>query len=415
MLLRKLLAIFLALCISFSLICIPKIRSIMIGVPEEISVTQLRAVSDNAEIARAQIETEIARNLNYGKTYQKFAGTTIYEKSQKNSNIMVMGSSELMLDFLPQNPVNFFRKRVSDFDMYLQGEAGYLSLEHAIELGSFDQVMKNRKVVLIISPQWFTKDGIIPTDFFPHFSPYHFERFLKNDSVSTETKNKVANRVKELYLGGPIQGTEVKKSISFIKNAVPVSFFKTYKKTLEPLNSLIESKNAITPYNESIATLSSKSTMRAQEIDWQAEFDQAEVDGKVFCTTNDFNIRDDFFNTFIKPSLESLKGSDLNESYDGSCEYDDLKLFLQVCKETRITPMIISIPLNGKWYDYTGFHPFERQKHYENIKKIASDYNVKLSDLTNHEYDSYFFCDPVHIGWKGWLHVNQSVYNFYKE
>jgi D-alanine transfer protein len=387
----------------------------MIGVPKELSVTQLRAVSDNAEIARAQIEAEIARNLNYGKTYDKFAGTTIYQKSLKSSNILVMGSSELMLDFLPQNPVNFFRKRVSDFDMYLQGEAGYLSLEHAIEMGSFDPVMKNRKVVLIISPQWFTKDGIIPTDFFPHFSPYHFDRFLKNSSVSTETKNKVANRVKELYLGGPIQGTEVKKSISFIKKAVPVSFFKTYIKTLGPLNSLVESKDAIMPYNESVSTFSTEPTMKAQEIDWQAEFAQAEVDGKALCTTNDFNIRDDFFNTLIKPSLESLKGSDMNESYHGSREYGDLKLFLQVCKETRITPMIISTPLNGKWYDYTGFRPSERQKHYENIRKIATDYNVKLTELTSHEYDPYFFCDPVHIGWKGWLHVNQSVYNFYKD
>lgn len=277
----------------------------MIGTPKKPSDTQIITVSGNSQADRVKIDKEISRNLNYGKTYNKFSGTTIYQKSQESPNILVMGSSELMLDFLPQNPLNFFRNRVNDFDMYLQGEAGYLSLEHTIEIGSFAPVMKNRKVVLILSPQWFTKDGIIPTDFFPHFSPYHFERFLKNDSISTKTKNKVANRVKELYLGGPTQGTDVKKSISFIKKVVPVSFFKTYKKTLGPLNSLIESKDAIKPYNESIASLTLKQNkISVKEIDWQAEFSQAEADGKALCTTNDFNIRDDFFTTLIKPKLE---------------------------------------------------------------------------------------------------------------
>lgn len=413
---RKLLAIILAVCISYGLICTSIIRNALIGVPKEVSTTQIQAVSGNTEAVREQIKVERARNLYYGKTYSKFAGTTIYQMSQKSPNIMLMGSSELMLDTIPQNPANFFRKRVNDFDMYLQGEAGYLCLEHAIEVGSFDRVLKNRKVVLILSPQWFTKDGIISTDFFPRFSHYHFGRFLKNDSIHTDTKNKVANRVKELYLGGPVQGTEIKNLISFIKKDFPVGYFKAYNTTLQPINSLIESMDAIKTYNESVVTPpTQRPTMKTDEIDWEAEFAKAEVDGKALCTNNDFNVNDGFYASQIKPRLESLKGSNSTDTPSVSREYDDLNLFLQVCKETHITPMIVSTPFNGKWYDYTGLQTSERQKYYENIRNIAANYNVRLTDLTNHEYDKYFFYDTVHIGWKGWLYVNQSVYNFYKE
>ena len=32
-------------------------------------------------------------------------------------------------------------------------------------------------------------------------------------------------------------------------------------------------------------------------------------------------------------------------------DVQDLKLFLDLCVELNIEPLIISVPVNGKWYD----------------------------------------------------------------
>lgn len=94
------------------------------------------------------------------------------------------------------------------------------------------------------------------------------------------------------------------------------------------------------------------------------------------CTNNPFFISNDYYTSHIKRKIESLKDSQKDNSYSSSLEYDDLKLFLDVCKETGIEPMMISTPINGYWYDYVGYPKEDRLKYYQNIRDISKQYNV---------------------------------------
>ncbi|OUP68556.1 hypothetical protein B5F10_12985 [Anaerotruncus colihominis] len=53
--------------------------------------------------------------------------------------------------------------------------------------------------------------------------------------------------------------------------------------------------------------------------------------------------------------------------------------------------------------------------HYEHVRSIVGEYGVKLLDLTGFEYEPYFMCDTMHIGWKGWLAVDQALISYYYE
>ncbi|OUO67996.1 D-alanyl-lipoteichoic acid biosynthesis protein DltD [Anaerotruncus colihominis] len=53
--------------------------------------------------------------------------------------------------------------------------------------------------------------------------------------------------------------------------------------------------------------------------------------------------------------------------------------------------------------------------YYEHVRSIVGEYGVKLLDLTGFEYESYFMCDTMHIGWKGWLAVDQALISYYYE
>ena len=74
--------------------------------------------------------------------------------------------------------------------------------------------------------------------------------------------------------------------------------------------------------------------------------------------------------------------------------------------------MLVMMPVNGYWYDHTGFPKKERQNYYENIRNLAKEYGVPVADFGDDEYTKYFFIDKVHLGWKGWLAVNESIYKF---
>ena len=81
----------------------------------------------------------------------------------------------------------------------------------------------------------------------------------------------------------------------------------------------------------------------------------------------------------------------------------------------HIKPLLVILPVNGYYYDYTGFPQTARETYYSNIRNLADAYNAQLADFSADEYTKYFFEDQVHIGRKGWVLINESLYNFYKE
>lgn len=88
---------------------------------------------------------------------------------------------------------------------------------------------------------------------------------------------------------------------------------------------------------------------------------------------------------------------------------------MDVCRETDITPLIVSIPVNGRWYDWTGFPKEDREGYYKNIREICQEYQVELADFSDKEYEPYFLKDIMHLGWKGWVYLDEAVYEFYKK
>lgn len=50
-----------------------------------------------------------------------------------------------------------------------------------------------------------------------------------------------------------------------------------------------------------------------------------------------------------------MKGINKGRTYAKSVEYHDFEDMLDILKDAGAEPMFVVIPVNGKWYDYTGF------------------------------------------------------------
>jgi D-alanine transfer protein len=156
------------------------------------------------------------------------------------------------------------------------------------------------------------------------------------------------------------------------------------------------------------------STPKRDAFDWEEERIKAVSFAQTETDNNSYYIQNDYYDTYIRNKIESCKGSSKNASYLESPEYDDLMLFMDICKNMQIDPLIISIPVHGKWYDYCEFDINERQNYYEKINKTVQSYNFKIADFSSHEYEPYFLKDIMHIGWKGWIYFNEAIDEYYR-
>lgn len=346
--------------------------------------------------------------------YKFFAGDEIKSNMDQNS-ILVLGSSEFRHGTgMSTHPAKLFKNH--EISLMMVGAGYYQSLFHSVELAALEDGIKNRKVVLILSPQWFTREGVLAPAYASRFSETNFISMINNPHLSGQTKEYIIKRSKELLMGDPQTLERVKKyERVFLKGNASLAD----KKYVDLYRGFLEEKSRISIYTAAtvkhVEKFDPEKKGNTGEPDWEALREIAENEARVAAGGNPFYMSDRIYQKKILPQLEEKKDSSVNASYGISPEYQDLECFLQVCREAGIRPMLVMMPVNGYWYDHIGFPKTERQKYYENIRSIAEKYDAVLADFAEDEYTRYFFLDKVHLGWKGWLAVDESIYRFAAE
>ncbi len=356
-------------------------------------------------------------NLNFG-TWINSKKDLSYKAISSNieeDTVMMMGSSEFNYGKkTPYHPTAVFRSL--GMNVMCIGAAQNQSLSHAITLGAVAPELKNKKVVLILSPSWFSKSGVKQSGFAARFSASEYEAFLKNDNISEETKETVATRVTELLEISPKAQTNAQTIRAMLttgdasfKNKVYFAFDKWFTNEKENINvGLLWKATGEKNYAEY------KTLAKGEEPDWDALAKQAdaELKGKM---NNDFHMKDSMYKKKVAPVLSERKNSDLKRTYGDSPEYDDLRIFLDVCKQENIEVLLVMLPVNGWYYDYTGFPRENRETFVTEVNKVAEEYGVETKNFFGECYTPGFLTDIVHPAGKGWVRINEAAYRFFNE
>ncbi|MBQ8868604.1 MAG: D-alanyl-lipoteichoic acid biosynthesis protein DltD [Oscillospiraceae bacterium] len=354
---------------------------------------------------------------------QKIQGLHLLKESAALSdNVIIYGSSELRTDYISTHPANFFKDKRSGFQVNLVGRGSCQSIIHAISIAASGDALANSPVVLVTSPQSYVEGGITPDMFFANFSKQQYITIMYDNTVSESIKTRLSKRVVEMFERydsefGTLQGYEDIRILA--KIGAGEGFVSKASKTLTaPLflfEKLISDQKDKVKSAQLINNCNDTTKNNPTEIDWEKEVLGAVEVAKGETTNNDFGMRNSDYKKNVGNNLARFKDKDKNLSYENSVEYDDLRLLLDICKEKGIEPMFVSVPLHAQWSDYTGFNKESRQKYYYKVKSVVSEYDVKFVDLSGYEYEEYFLCDTMHLGWKGWLKVNEEIDKFYHE
>ncbi|MGK9431025.1 D-alanyl-lipoteichoic acid biosynthesis protein DltD [Bacillus atrophaeus] len=338
-----------------------------------------------------------------------FQGLYLQNKMlEEQKYLPIYGSSELSrLDKF--HPSNYFQVNNQGFTPYLIGKGGSQSLIHAINFAAHADQLKGKKLVFIVSPQWFTKHGSDEQHFAPNYSALQGLDLAFNDTIDPAVKKQMMKRMlhykavtndavlSELYQA-MLQGQTWK--VNLLKPAAKSYYSLLQKKDL--YYSMAESEGPKRHVSESV-----------KDKPWSVLKQEADKMGEDHSRSNVFHIDDPSYRK-LKHKVPKFKDRNKHRTYAKSPEFGDFELMLDILKDAGAEPMFVSIPVNGKWYDYTGFPKNGRTDYYKKVKKQIEAKGFQVADLSGHEYDPYFMKDTIHIGWKGWVYVDKAIEEFYK-
>lgn len=350
-----------------------------------------------------------------------YQGLILQEKALESSDVLpVYGSSEFsaVSEF---HPSTFFNGKKDGFVPFLIGRGGSQSLVHVLSLAAQGEKLQGKKVMIILSPQWFLSEGITSQYLKQNFSPLQTYQILYNPDISGEIKQELSSRLLEF--------PEVLKKYPMLKQNL--KYYSKIETHDTPLKSLVHwtgraeqlGLEVLDVYNTAtFVPLVNKQTIAQnaannapQTPDWGKLEEAAEKKGLESTGNNSWGILNSYYTEYLEPDLAKSSGSQSQAKLYPSPEYQDLQLLMKVLKEQGAKAMFVIVPVNGFWYDYTGFPVQERAAYYTRIKTMVQENGFELADFSQHEYDRYFLQDIMHLGWKGWVAVDQAMDQFYHE
>ncbi|MFF2450782.1 D-alanyl-lipoteichoic acid biosynthesis protein DltD [Neobacillus sp. NPDC058068] len=341
-----------------------------------------------------------------------FQGKYVQQKMLEDKHFLpIYGSSELArLDRF--HPANYFKETGADFTPFLVGRGGTESLIHFLNFSEHTDQLKGKKIVFVLSPQWFQPNGTDESHFAPNYSSLQGYDLAFNNKINPTVK-KMA--IKRLLTFSPIKSDPM-LSIIYKAEITNDPWTKREAAIVRPFASAYRDLMVKKDLYYTLAGGTSRNreiNPKVNNMSWEQLAVQAEQVGKRKSTNNPFYVSDYQYNK-IKKMVPSLKDKKGKASYGKSPEYDDFQLVLDLLKESGAHPLFISVPVNGKWYDYTGFPKEGRTSYYKRIKKQIESEGFQIADFSDHEYDPYFMKDTIHIGWKGWVYTDKAIKEFYE-
>lgn len=356
--------------------------------------------------------------IKYASCAQYFDDPTWIKLSLRAKDLVIFGSSEFASGRATGFHPNTFLNQ-EGYEPVLIGRGYTEALYHTLALGAIEEAVESRKVVLILSPQWFLDTTCMGQEFTSTFSKAHYDGFMANPRISEDLKEEVTARVLSRLTGDGQTRRQIRKENNqedhgFLADIEAIAFkVRRFWKAYFDLLERVEETKDLKVHLVQADKYPSKTLYDAK--DWK-ELDRiAEFHGRNEATNNPYFIRDRYFTTYTQRDAVSGQTPYAKRDYATSVKFSDLELFLQACKETGIQALVVSVPVNGRWYDWAGYPQSRRSQYYDQIRSVCADYGAELADFSDRDYDPYFLFDTMHLGRKGWTYVSRAIQDFYQE
>lgn len=334
----------------------------------------------------------------YDKSLESLKKTNELQSDLESGKIVVFGSSELLNSkqkFIPQNYFNNDLK----LPLRVQGNEGHQEFVILSQLAALEneKVKENAKVVILLSPSWFTGNSDNGTKI-PKFLEYMYPGMMNKLYFQSSVDDKFKILINEY----------VRKNFNFIKEPGYI-----YTHTFEEFKENYfdnQIKKFIINIYENRNRISQTVSYQKPKFDYESLKIEAK-NVELPSNNNSFGINNDNYTKFIEPTInkEYFPFTIILPKIEENQEYKDFLLLLELLQNYKIKPLFIMQDLNP--------YIFAKNREEMNIlvsliKSKVEEKGFEYFDMWSYKKEDYEFgvlTDSVHLGELGWVKVNQKI------
>ncbi|MCH3921628.1 D-alanyl-lipoteichoic acid biosynthesis protein DltD [Limosilactobacillus sp.] len=359
---------------------------------------------------------------NHSLNTEKQAAVSLSPTVFKNQSLKTQALTDKRTKFVPFFGSSEFRRmdryhpsvmaaRYHDYTPFLFGSRGTQSLPQFFNINSMENAMQGQKAVYIISPQWFTKQGVMKPAFQYYNGSYANLTWLRHANPKSPYDRYVARRLLKLVGDDGTVGEGARKiAAGKALNSWDRTVINMRITMLAHEDALFSDYQINRNYQNHILPNVNK---LPKKYDYHRLTAQAERVGKRDSGNNPFGIRNAFFEKRVKSHLKKMAGSQRKFSYTASPEYGDLQVVLNQFKNTNSNVLFVIPPVNAKWEKFTGLN---MNMYYRSVAKIKFQLRQQgfthILDLSHDGNKPAFMEDTIHIGWAGWVKFDHETNRF---
>lgn len=340
-------------------------------------------------------------------------GKHIKEAALKDGYVPFFGSSEWSrID--PMHPSVLAQKYKRNYRPFLLGARGSQSLTQYFVMQNIQGELRNKKAVFVISPQWFVKDGTRKDAFGYYYSQLQTAEWLthfRTDAIDRYAANRLLQMPaakSDHFIYAALQRVADGKQLTNYQRF----YLQTRKNMLTQEDQFF---SGIDLPSRNLSRVNQQAKQLPTHYSYSALDQLGGRLGREATGDNPFRISDKFYKQGLKKEVKtgSLKGFQKNLSYTKSPEFADFQLCLDQFSRLNTNVLFIIPPVNSRWQKYTGLsetmlRQFDQKIHYQ----LQSQGFNNIVDLSDKGDVPYFMTDTIHLGWRGWLAVDQRVNPF---
>jgi D-alanine transfer protein len=335
---------------------------------------------------------------------QKNQGIALQKIAFDHADLLPFYGSSELLKPAPNKAPDFFRTYPTGFSIFSVGKAGAASLITSQRLAAVGSDLNGKKVAISVSPTWFFHES--PAAYYNgNFSLHQAGEMIYGRDLSFDLKRDVARRMLEYPLS-----LEKSALLAFTLRQLatdgPLERALYYGTV--PLGFL---QNAILRIQDHIEMLFYM-IKNSRHLNAPAKRDSSGINWSLLIAAANSQVRG-HGDTDPEPIGAERGSQAFAAGVQDAHEWIDFELLLRVLTELRAKPLLLSIPIDGRYFERFGVgRPF-RDLYYKRVESLARAYHVPIVDFADHDLDQDFLSGHHdHLTDKGWLYFDKTLDDF---
>ena len=359
---------------------------------------------------------------------QKDMGTLLQSMGISDPAMLpVFGSSELTWR-IDNRADRFFASAPTGFQICPVGGPGNTTLMMAEKIAAQGALMKDRKLVILLSCSWFRRAALPAPDYAGNFSPSQATNILLGGSLDNDVRRRLAARMLD-YPDTLKESPSLSATSRALVAATPLSTWLAWSQS--PLLRLQQAAMAIEDnLGTALSLMIQKDKDKKKDADKDTDTDPAKPKDNYspdtpirVAVTQPFSwdkviARAHEFAPEVKPMPQTRKPGAADDGFiagfANAREWDDFELLLDTCKSLQAEPLVIAIPLDGAYENSHGVSSRGRDYYYNRLGDACNARGFRLMHFNDHDLDTEFVINhSSHLSGKGWIFIDRLLDDFY--